>query len=158
MSERSLLSPAVTEAVAAVAALMADPPPAPMESAVIATTPAGVVAYWNDGAERLYGWTAKEAQGRNIVDLTPASYSRDDAEAIMRRLQSGEPWDGYIVLRGRAGDPFLAYVLDLPLGDVGGEQGAIVGISLPAEHRGLIDHRRRRIEAELHARVQSLRA
>ncbi|MFC3068271.1 PAS domain-containing protein [Phenylobacterium soli] len=157
MFERDLLPSGVAEAVAAIAALMLDPIPTYIDTAVIATTIAGVVAYWNDAAERLYGWKAKEALGQNVVDLTPASYSRAEAEAIMARLQAGEAWDGEIVLRGRGGAPFLAYVMDLPVGDLASGQGAIVGVSLPAEHRRLIDHRRQLIETELHLRFRSPR-
>lgn len=155
MFERNLLPPGVADAVAAIAGLMVDPLPAYIDTAVIATTVLGAVAYWNEAAERLYGWRAKEALGRNVVDLTPASYTRDEAEKIMRQLQAGEPWDGEIVLRRRNGEPFLAYVMDVPVGDLASGQGAIVGVSLPAENRRLIDHRRRLIEAELHTRFRS---
>src|SRR5215203_4397445 len=43
-----------------------------VHEAVIATDLAGVVLYWNRFAEQLYGWTATEAVGQNIMKLTPA--------------------------------------------------------------------------------------
>ena len=37
--------------------------------AVVATCPDGEILYWNPFAEQLYGWTADEVLGRNIVDM-----------------------------------------------------------------------------------------
>ncbi len=39
--------------------------------AVIVTDALGSVALWNRAAEALYGWSAGEAIGRNIIDLNP---------------------------------------------------------------------------------------
>ena len=41
--------------------------------AVVATCPDGEILYWNRFAEQLYGWTADEVLGRNIVDITVPS-------------------------------------------------------------------------------------
>jgi PAS domain S-box-containing protein len=52
----------------------------------------GLVTFWNKGAERLYGWTAEEAVGRNIGDLIflePARLQLVDSE-----LLKGEEWRG----------------------------------------------------------------
>ena len=51
----------------------------PVYQAVIATTPEGVVVAWNPNAETLYGWTAAEAIGRSIVELTPSEQATGDA-------------------------------------------------------------------------------
>ena len=82
-------------------------------AALIATTAQGAVLYWNDAAQRLYGWKATEALGRNVVDVTPALQSREQAAEIMKRLQQGQPWEGDIVLRRRDGTPFKAFVTDV---------------------------------------------
>jgi PAS domain S-box-containing protein len=39
--------------------------------AVIATDPLGVIVYWNHAAELLYGWSAAEAIGLQVIDVTP---------------------------------------------------------------------------------------
>ncbi|XXX73243.1 PAS domain-containing protein [Sorangium sp. So ce134] len=40
--------------------------------AVIHWRPDGTVTHWNDGAERLFGWSAGEARGRRLADLVAA--------------------------------------------------------------------------------------
>ena len=118
-------------------------------AAVIATNLEGRVAYWDAGAERLYGWSEAEAIGADILALTPANYTRDQSEAIMRGLRRGEPWEGEIVLRRRNGVALIAYVLDIPVGDFEQGQGAVIGVSAPTEARGLIVGQAERLRAAL---------
>jgi PAS domain S-box-containing protein len=93
--------------------------------AVIATDAEGNVSFWNRFAETLYGWSAEEAIGRNIVDLTPADISRQQAAEIMTRLQSGETWRGEFTVQRKDGSTFPALVTDTPIVD---EQGTQIGI------------------------------
>ncbi len=54
----------------------------------------GVIRYWNEGAQRLYGWTSAEAVGRRAPDFLyrrPASF--DEAQ---RRLRESGAWSGEI--------------------------------------------------------------
>ncbi|MDP9458074.1 MAG: PAS domain-containing protein, partial [Actinomycetota bacterium] len=41
--------------------------------ALIATDPLGKILYWNRAAEELYGWSAGEAMGRSVVELTSSA-------------------------------------------------------------------------------------
>jgi len=110
-------------------------------AAVIATTLQGQVVYWNDEAERLYGWPEDEALGREILDLTPTKYTRERSAAIMSSLQAGQDWRGDILLQRRDGTSLMAFVINVPVGDFAGGQGAIVGISGPAEQAAAIEGR-----------------
>jgi PAS domain S-box-containing protein len=59
--------------------------------AVALLDPEGVVTSWNPTAERLFGYTAEEAVGRNIDDLVAASEEvRAEAEEYTRRGMTGE--------------------------------------------------------------------
>ncbi|AXC14029.1 diguanylate cyclase/phosphodiesterase (GGDEF & EAL domains) with PAS/PAC sensor(s) [Acidisarcina polymorpha] len=60
-----------------------------IEDAVLAKTFAGIITYWNPGAEVLYGYSASEMVGRHISLLFPAGLPRE-FNAIMRRLEHGE--------------------------------------------------------------------
>lgn len=40
-----------------------------VEQAVIATDTQARILYWNQGAERLYGWRAEEVLGRNATEV-----------------------------------------------------------------------------------------
>jgi PAS domain S-box-containing protein len=43
-----------------------------MSDAVVAITPDGIIRSWNPAAQRIFGWTAEEAQGESMVMLFPS--------------------------------------------------------------------------------------
>ena len=96
---------------------------------VIATDPAGTILYWNTSAEQLYGWRADEVLGRNIIEITPAETTREQAAGIMDALSKGEKWSGEFLTRRRDGTSFPAHVTDTPVMDDTGKLAAIIGIS-----------------------------
>src|SRR3954464_14514887 len=85
---------------------------AALGQAVISTDPAGVIVYWNAAAEGLYGWSAREAVGRNIASLNVPEMTQDLAEDIMAALRAGVPWSGGFPVRRKDGSLFPALVTD----------------------------------------------
>lgn len=138
-----------TAAARRIAELLAEPLPVPAGAAVIATSPLGLVLHWDRNAVALYGWSGREALGRGIVDLTPATQSRIEAAEVMRALQAGQTWAGEIVLRRKDGGLFRAFVLDVPVDGAPGRPGGIVGVSLPETRAREILQARTAIEDEL---------
>lgn len=126
-----------------------------VHEAVIATDPHGQVVYWNRFAETLYGWAQGEAVGRSIVDLIPTDEARPDAESIMARLRSGEPWSGEMQLRRRDGTSFVAHVSDAPVFDDDGRLIAIVGISYDVTEQKQAEQKQALLVRELHHRVKN---
>jgi PAS domain S-box-containing protein len=59
------------------------------EDAIIGKTLDGIITDWNQGAERLYGYTAAEMVGQPIARLIPPDLA-DDLPAILARLRQGE--------------------------------------------------------------------
>ncbi len=53
------------------------------------------ILFWNKGAERIYGWTAQEALGKNVFDLLLKERSTQFEEARQAVLEAGE-WSGEI--------------------------------------------------------------
>jgi PAS domain S-box-containing protein len=106
-----------------------------VEQAVIATDLTGKITYWNRHAERLYGWSAEEAVGRDIMDVTPAASSREQAAEIMSRLMAGEMWSGEFDVRRRDGAAFPALVTNTPIHDDAGKLIGIVGVSADITER-----------------------
>src|SRR3712207_1920384 len=106
-----------------------------VEQAVISTDTAGKITYWNSHAEKLYGWSAAEAVGRNILEVTPAETSSAQAAEIMSRLSSGETWTGEFDVRRRDGSVFPAQVSDSPIHDEGGRLVGVVGVSADISER-----------------------
>jgi PAS domain S-box-containing protein len=97
--------------------------------AVIATDTKGNITYWNRAAEQLYGWTETEVLGRNIVDVTPAETSKEQAVDILNRLIAGECWSGEFLAKRRDGTVFPAIVTDAPITNDKGEFIGIIGVS-----------------------------
>jgi PAS domain S-box-containing protein len=66
--------------------------------AILTKTAKNTIAYWNQGAERLYGWTAAEAMGNDPADLLHSSYS-----IPLDEIQNYEVWEGEITQTTRDG-------------------------------------------------------
>jgi two-component system cell cycle sensor histidine kinase/response regulator CckA len=65
------------------------------QDAIIVCTPDGKITFWNQGAERIYGWNREEALGKNIRELLfrgKSPWQMDD-EAAKNPEASGE-WMG----------------------------------------------------------------
>ncbi|HTA21074.1 MAG TPA: PAS domain S-box protein, partial [Polyangia bacterium] len=62
----------------------------------------GTVRYWNEGATRVYGWTAAEALGRRVTELI---YPADTGafERAQRRVNELGAWKGEIEQRHKGG-------------------------------------------------------
>jgi PAS domain S-box-containing protein len=100
--------------------------------AVIGTDQAGTVVFWNEQAERLYGWRSAEAMGRDILELTPALLSKEEGSKIMDALINGRSWSGPFMVRNRHGDPMIVHVENSPVVEDGNVVG-VVGVSRPRE-------------------------
>jgi PAS domain S-box-containing protein len=97
--------------------------------AIMATHLDGTIFYWNQAAERLYGWRHDEVLGRNVVEVTPADATKQQAEQIMLTLKAGRSWEGEFQVQRKDGSTFPAYVKDSPLQDNQGRLVGIVGVS-----------------------------
>jgi PAS domain S-box-containing protein len=101
------------------------------EQAVIATDMTGAICYWNEAAQRLYGWRAEEVLGVNVTEITPAEDTRESADRILRALVAGHSYRGQFKLRRRDGTSFVATVVDTPVRNDAGELVGVVGVSWP---------------------------
>jgi PAS domain S-box-containing protein len=63
--------------------------------AIVIRTIEGTVLFWNRGAERLYGWSAEEATGRNMQELLHVD-AGTPLERIHRDLISDGQWEGLL--------------------------------------------------------------
>ena len=61
-----------------------------------------VITYWNDGAERLYGWSKVDAIGKSLIDLLQPVFSQPLEQIHQEFLQEGL-WAGEISQWGPRG-------------------------------------------------------
>jgi PAS domain S-box-containing protein len=100
-----------------------------IEQAVIATDLNGAVIFWNQFAERLYGWAMDEAMGREVKDLISYEVSHDPAEEIWSQLRKGQSWAGEFKLRHRDGTTLQIWVNNSPIYDDRGNMIGVIGVS-----------------------------
>jgi PAS domain S-box-containing protein len=98
--------------------------------AVIATSIDGTITYWNQAAEKLYGWKREKVVGRNIMSVTPTASSREQAAEIMYCLRRGESWSGEFTVKKHDGTSFEVLITDTPVFDDDGNLVGIIGVSM----------------------------
>ncbi|MDW3221129.1 MAG: PAS domain-containing protein [Acidimicrobiales bacterium] len=70
-----------------------------LADAVIICDPDGVIVYWNDAAERIFGWPASEALGESLDLIIPEKQRRAHWDGYERVMASGETRYGGDLLR-----------------------------------------------------------
>ena len=68
------------------------------DDGIIGTDPPGIVTSWNRGAERIFGYTAREMIGQSIRRIIPADRP-DEEDDILRRIFSGGSVDHFETVR-----------------------------------------------------------
>ena len=112
--------------------------------AIIATDPRGAILYWNRAAEVLYGWTAEETTGRDVIDLLAPGPLAPRVEALLDRIRLGAAWSGDLQVSHKDGRVLHVVVVVQPVLDEGGRIVAAVGESYDVSVE-------RRLESELRA-------
>ncbi len=106
-----------------------------VQQAVVATDPEGIVIFWNKFAENLYGWTAEEAVGKTIEELTPSPFLREHGTEIVARAAAGESWTGEFLVQGKSGKAFPALLTTAPVRDNAGNVLGFVRVSIDLTER-----------------------
>lgn len=115
------------------------------DDAIIGMTLDGTITSWNSGAERLYGYSAGEVQGRSIAILHPPGQP-DELQQKLERLRRGERVSHYEAVRIRKdGTPID---ISLSVSPVKDSYGTVIGASGIARD---ITDRKRLEEAEREA-------
>jgi PAS domain S-box-containing protein len=121
------------------------------DDAIVSKTLDGLITSWNNGAERIFGYTAAEAVGQNIKIIIPPD-RHDEEIAIIEQLRRGERVDHFETVRvHKNGNPLD---ISLTISPVKDSMGRVIGASKVARD---ISERNRaqadRKESELSARL-----
>ena len=94
--------------------------------AVVAKDLNGIITDWNQSAERIFGYKAKEIIGKSILTLIPKDRHPEETE-IIRKIRRGESIEHYQTIRRRKDRKLIEVSLTIsPIKDV---KGKIVGVS-----------------------------
>jgi PAS domain S-box-containing protein len=94
--------------------------------AIVAKDLNGIITDWNQSAERIFGYKAKEIIGKSILTLIPKDRQKEETE-ILRKIRRDQSIDHYETVR-RCKDGRLIDV-SLTISPVKDPNGEIVGIS-----------------------------
>ena len=96
------------------------------DDAIVGLDTNGTITNWNKGAERLFGYSASEAIGENILFLSQAD-ARDDGKGLLLKVWQGEVVKHHETVRRRKDGTSVDISLTVsPIVDV---EGQIVGAS-----------------------------
>jgi PAS domain S-box-containing protein len=96
------------------------------DDAIISKTLEGVITSWNPGAERIFGYTAKEAIGQSISLIIPADRATEEI-TILEKIGRGERIDHFDTVRVRKDGTKLD--ISLTISPVRDSANKIIGVS-----------------------------
>jgi two-component system CheB/CheR fusion protein len=96
------------------------------DDAIISKDLNGVVQSWNVGAEKIFGYTAAEAVGRNISFLVPPGHV-DEVPGIIKRIVQGEHIEHFESVRMRNDGTIVP--VSLTYSAIKDANGKIIGVS-----------------------------
>jgi two-component system CheB/CheR fusion protein len=121
--QRSLAGPAFQRLAAArvLAAIVES-----SDDAIVSKSLDGVIQSWNAGAERLFGYTAEQAVGRNISLIIPKDRLGEE-DQIIARLRAGQRLDHFDTVRLRSDGTSVN--VSLTVSPIRDDRGVVVGAS-----------------------------
>lgn len=96
------------------------------DDAIVSMDLDGVIATWNIGAEKIYGYSAEEVIGTSIVRLIPAERREEELHILSLARRGGKLHHFETLRRTKAGQWIDVSVTASPLKD---ESGQVVGVS-----------------------------
>lgn len=70
---------------------------------ILIFAPDGTLTFWNQGAERIYGWSSGEVLGRNVHELLQTRWESGSLELVMAQLMQGDRWEGTLFQQSQTG-------------------------------------------------------
>ncbi|MGC1592043.1 MAG: PAS domain S-box protein [Pseudolabrys sp.] len=96
------------------------------DDAIVSKNLDGIIANWNRGAERIFGYTSDEAIGQPITIVIPTDRQSEERKILMR-IRRGERIDHFETVRQRKDGSLV--IVSLTVSPVRNAEGQIVGAS-----------------------------
>ena len=119
------------------------------DDAILSKDLNGVIQTWNSGAERMFGYTAEEAIGRNITMIVPEDRLPEETE-VLRRVRIGLSMEHFETVRRRKDGGLID--ISLTVSPIRSANGEVVGASKIA--RDITESLRLRAMAEDASRLK----
>jgi two-component system CheB/CheR fusion protein len=123
------------------------------DDAIISKNLDGIIESWNAGAERIFGYTAREAIGQSVEILIPPDRLNEE-QTILRRIRRGERIEHYETIRRcKDGSPIN---ISLTVSPIMATDGRVIGASKIA--RDITERKRSEAHISVLAREAEHRA
>jgi len=96
------------------------------DDAILSKTLDGIIVSWNEGAQRLFGYSAEEVIGKPVTILIPPDHLNEEPQ-ILSRLRRGERIDHYETVRMRKDGSRLD--ISLTVSPIRNSRGQVIGAS-----------------------------
>lgn len=127
------------------------------DDAIFSKSLDGIILSWNTGAEKLYGYTAKEALGRHISFMVPEGHA-DEIADFLDKIQKDERVEHFETDRFRKDGSIVNVALTLsPIKNDAGMTVAISTIARDITERKLAEERLRKAHHGLEQRSNELK-
>lgn len=111
------------------------------EDSIISRDVDGIITTWNKGAERIYGYKAKEVIGKSITLLAPP-HKKSEIKDIIARLKKGKKITSYETVRIRKDGKQIVVSLSVsPIYDEGKRVVGAVTIAREVTERIYLEHK-----------------
>jgi two-component system CheB/CheR fusion protein len=125
------------------------------DDAIIGKDLNGIIASWNHGAEKLFGYSAQEAIGKSITMLIPPD-NKDEETEILSRIRRGERIYHYEAIRQRKDGSLVD--ISLTVSPIKNSKGTIIGASKIARditERKKLQQQQKILVAEMQHRIKN---
>lgn len=126
------------------------------DDAIISTTLDGRIISWNNGAERIYGYSAQEAIGQPIFMLIPVD-NGEEIESLLERIGKGEYIENFETERVRKDQRRICVSLTVsPIRDASGKLAYVSTIERDMTERKLAEEALRASDAKNRALLAAI--
>lgn len=118
-----------------------------IHDSVVSTDLQGVVTSWNQGAQRLFGYSMEEAVGQNIAFVYPEDQQPVLLNEVIAPLLEKGLHDTEVIMQRKTGEHFYAHLSLSVLHDAGGEVIGMIGYAIDITEQKQVEQRLQESEA-----------
>lgn len=96
------------------------------DDAIVSKTLDGTITSWNKGAERIFGWAAKEIIGKSIITIIPSERQKEE-QYILDRISQGKRVESFETVRQKKDGKRIN--ISVTISPVRNSMGKIIGAS-----------------------------
>jgi PAS domain S-box-containing protein len=122
---------------------------------LIVTDRDGLVTYWNEGATRLFGWTAAEMVGRPLLERFPP-HMRPQIAALTDTILDGQEWAGEFEDYRKDGSRVWIDARVARMTDGAGQVTGVIGVARDSSGRKQAEAERDRLLAQLRVQIDRM--